>query len=219
MPPSLRPELAELDLSDMPDLWAALGFSVNDARVELGGVELRLGGGGSGITGWALRGTLAPTTIDGLATRVVGGALPEPGGAGAPAPVEHPNGAIGIDHVVVVTPNFDRTGRELKRAGMSFRRVRDAGGFRQGFRRLGPTILEVVETRGEDPSGEASFWGLVVIVEDLDALGERLGPQLGQIRPAVQPGRRIATLSKDAGLGEAVAFMDPEPELNGGRVG
>jgi hypothetical protein len=50
-----------------------------------------------------------------------------------------------------------------------------------------------------------------VTVADLDALAARLGDHLGRIKDAVQPGRRIATLSGAAGLGEAVAFMSPEP--------
>jgi len=92
---------------------------------------------------------------------------------------------------------------------MPLKRIRDGGGFRQGFRRVGPAILELVETKGS-PSGPARFWGLVVVVENLDALAERLGEQLGSIRDAVQPGRRIATLRGSAGLGEAVAFLSPE---------
>jgi hypothetical protein len=93
---------------------------------------------------------------------------------------------------------------------MPLRRLRDAGGFRQGFRRLGPAILELVEIPGAPP-GPAHFWGLVVTVADLDALAGRLGPLLSEIRAAVQPGRRIAGLSRDAGLSPRVAFMDPEP--------
>ncbi|HWC85409.1 MAG TPA: hypothetical protein VG388_02650 [Solirubrobacteraceae bacterium] len=46
-----------------------------------------------------------------------------------------------------------------------------------------------------------------VEASDIDGLGESLGP----VRDAVPPGRRIATLPPGAGLGPAVAFMDPEP--------
>ena len=42
------------------------------------------------------------------------------------------------------------------------------------------------------------------IVATLDGL-------LGEPRDAVQPGRRIATLRKEAGLGPAIAFMTPGP--------
>jgi hypothetical protein len=48
-----------------------------------------------------------------------------------------------------------------------------------------------------------------VIVSDLDALAQRVGDLLREIRPAVQAGRRIAPLRSKAGLGPAVAFMDP----------
>ena len=61
------------------------------------------------------------------------------------------------------------------------------------------------------PDGPARFWGLVVIVSDLDALALELGERLGTVRDAVQPGRRIAPLRPSAGLGPALAFMDPEP--------
>jgi sensor domain CHASE-containing protein len=73
---------------------------------------------------------------------------------------------------------------------------------------MGATILEVV-CSPEVPTGDARFWGLVVTVADLDALAERLGPALGNVRPAVQPGRRIATARRAAGLGTRVAFMSP----------
>jgi hypothetical protein len=127
-----------------------------------------------------------------------------------PAAADHPNGAVAIDQVVVLTPDFDRTAAALEQAGMPLRRVGDAGSFRQGFRRLGPAILELVEAV-DQPPGPARFWGLVVIVADLEALRGRLHPHLGPVRPAVQPARHIATLAASAGLSAAVAFMDPEP--------
>ncbi len=47
---------------------------------------------------------------------------------------------------------------------------------------------------------------------DLDALAAQLGPErLRPIKQAVQPGRRIATLDRAAGLKTNVAFMTPEP--------
>ena len=38
---------------------------------------------------------------------------------------------------------------------MPLRRIRDAGGFRQGFRRLGPAILELVEALGAPDAVDA----------------------------------------------------------------
>jgi hypothetical protein len=188
--------LSALEIADPAERWEALGFAVGDGRLALGGVRIELGVPGSGITAWSL------PAVDGLATFAPGG---------GPALSEHPNGAVGLDHVVIVTPDFDRTAAALDAADLTLRRIRAAAGFRQGFRRIGPAILELVETVGEEPDGPARFWGLVVVVRDIDGLASRLGGLLGTVRPAVQRGRRIATLRSQAGLGTKVAFMDPEP--------
>ena len=73
-----------------------------------------------------------------------------------------------------------------------------------------PRML-LVEAPAEDASAPARFWGLVVVVSDLDALARRLGPHLSPVKPAVQPGRRIATVRGSAGVSPALAFMTPEP--------
>ena len=207
----MRPRLAALWIADPAARWSALGFEVAGGRVVLDGVTLHLDASGDAISRWALSGIdPVPAEIDGLPTET---ARP------APVSAEHPNGAVGIDHVVVITPDFDRTADALERAGLPLRRIRavpateERLAFRQGFRRLGPAILELVEAPGMRP-GEARFYGLVVIVADLDALAELLGERLGQIHDAVQPGRRIATLVAAAGPSPRLAFMDPEP---GGR--
>lgn len=201
--PPARPELAGLRLADSPELWAELGFALAGNAIQLGGVVIELGAAGGGIVGWRLRGIEAVDSIDGLRTEAGRG---DPGVSRVP----HPNGAVEIDHIVVLTPRFARTAAALADAGLELRRVRNApGGFRQGFRRLGPAILEIVETL-QEADGPARFWGLVVTVSDLDALAERLGDRLGTVKPAVQPRRRIATLRRSAGLGEAVAFMSIE---------
>jgi len=207
-----RPELAGLDLADDPDRWRELGFELDQDRVQLGGIRLRLGRPGHGITAWTLR-HIEAAEIDGLPTRSASAG--EHADELRPRSGLHPNGALGIDHVVVVTPDFERTARALEAAGLPLSRIRQEGAFRQGFRRLGPAILELVDAgdSGRPRDRAARFWGLVVIVEDLESLALRLGERLGSIKPAVQPGRRIATLKASAGLTAAVAFMDPEPVL------
>jgi hypothetical protein len=47
-------------------------------------------------------------------------------------------------------------------------------------------------------------------VPDLDATAAALGERLGAVKDAVQPGRRIATLRRQAGAGVPLAFMSPE---------
>ena len=217
-----EPELAEISITDPPDAWAELGFEVDsEGNLDLGGVRLRLGAKGEGgIGSWSLRRVNAMGSIDGLPT-------PVPRMLRPPPFKTHPNGATGLDHVVVMTPDFPRTAAALQRAGLALKRTQDIGRGRQGFKRVGPAILEVVQLppagaegtdaagivarTGSDPAQETHFWGLVVVVISLEALAERLGDRLGEIRPAVQPGRQIAALAGDQALGSALAFMTPEP--------
>lgn len=192
--------ILELAIADDPGRWQALGFSVVGDTVEVGGVRLRLNAPG---VAWTLAGTDDAGDIDGLATTTAATGPPGP----AAGETGHPNGAIAVDHVVVVSPDFDRTQQALADVGVTLSRIRDGGGFRQGFRRLGPVILELVEAI-DAPPGPARFWGLVVTVDDLPALAQRLGDQLSPIRAAVQSGRHIATLRSTAGLSLKLAFMD-----------
>jgi hypothetical protein len=79
---------------------------------------------------------------------------------------------------------------------------------------LGPAILEVVQEPAEatERAGgdrPAFFWGLAFIAPDLDATVAHLGDRAGEARDAVQPGRRIATLRRSAGLSVPVALMTP----------
>lgn len=189
--------LRELDVAAPAGAWAAAGFAVGgDDTLVLGGVALRLAGDEGAITGWALEG-VTPGDLDGLATREAGPAV-----TGA----AHPNGALAVDHVVARTPDLARTLAALAAAGLEPRRVREAGdGVRQAFFVLGTALLELVGPAGEE--GPAAFWGLTLVVADLDAAVRRIPSS--PARPAVQPGRRIATVRPEAGLGVPVALMTP----------
>jgi hypothetical protein len=203
---SREPELAELAIGDRPEAWQALGFHVEDGNLDLGGIRIRLGGEepeGTGILSWSLRGVNAMGSIDGLPS-------PVPRVLRPPPFATHPNGATGLDHVVVSTPDFERTADAFRRAGMPLKRTRESGELRQGFRRLGSAIVELVHSPQLD-GADTQFWGLTVVVISLEDLGERLGDRLGEVRPAVQRGRRIATLRATDGVSPRVAFMSPEP--------
>jgi hypothetical protein len=195
-----RPELDEIVLADPPAVWERLGFTVVDGVVPLGGVRIRLGAPGCGIVGWSLRGIADDRDLDGLDTRVSHAPPPEP--------VEHALGAIAVDHVVALTPDFDRTCGKLRAGGLDYRSTRDAGGGRsQAFFVLGPCLLELAGPA----DGDVRLWGLTLVVDDLDAAAAKLGDRLGRVKDAVQKGRRIATLRPEAGLGVPVALMSPRP--------
>jgi hypothetical protein len=208
----------ELTVADEPSAWAALGFAVEGDTCVVGEVRIRLAGqgAGKGLIGWSLRGLDGTAggggaDLDGLMTTRSEHALPE-------AVATHPNGITALDHVVAISSDLDRTVAALQGAGLDLRRVREeptpAGAPRQAFFRLGAEILEVVQapeeaierTGGERP---AFFWGLAFVAPDLEATVARLGKHAGEVRDAVQPGRRIATLRRSAGLSLPVALMTP----------
>jgi len=205
------PTIDELVVADQPERWAELGFTVTDGCCQLGLVRVRLAGSaaGQGIVGWSLRG-IAGTELDGLPTNRSQASAPE-------SVSTHPNGVLAIDHVVVMSHTLERTVKALQGAGLPLRRIRDeptpAGAPRQAFFRLGAEILEVVQVpddvvaRAGGPDLPARFWGLAVNVEDLDRTAGGLGARVGSIRPAVQSGRRIATLRRSAGLAIPLALM------------
>jgi catechol 2,3-dioxygenase-like lactoylglutathione lyase family enzyme len=209
--------IAELLVADDPASWRACGFTVDDEGVcRIGSVRVRLdpAAGASGVVSWTLAG--APdegvATVDGLST-----AHGEPELAPASA-TSHPIGVRAIDHVVVLTPDPERTAGEVTRVlGLPVKRWRDGESagrpVRQAFFRMGEVVLEVVGPPDPEPDGRpASFFGLALTLDDLDAACELLGPQrAGAPRSAVQAGRRIATSRSAAGLRVPVALMDPEP--------
>jgi hypothetical protein len=210
----VTPTVDELTVADTPAAWSALGFEVDDDICVIGDVRIRLAGSdtGKGLTGWSVR-DLGGTELDGLTTARSDCQPPDE----QPA---HPNGVTAIDHVVAITPALERTILALQGAGLDLRRIREqptpAGAPRQAFFRLGATILEVVQeppeaierAGGDHP---AFFWGLALVAPDLDMTVSGLGDRVSEIRPAVQPGRRIATLRRTAGLTVPVALITPRP--------
>jgi hypothetical protein len=209
--------LVGLAVADPPERWAALGFDVRDGKIKAHSVSLTLGIApqGGGIVGWTLSGSDCEGDVGGLATRWEGSAS----AMYRVAPTAG-RGIRSLDHVVVATPAFDAFAAELDDRGMGLRRITEIRGARMGFRRLGGPILEVVEA---PEAGATAFWGLTFSVggppggvESLDELCAR-NRFVGEPRPAVQPGRRIATVAREAGLSTRVAFIDPEPRRGPGR--
>jgi hypothetical protein len=73
-------------------------------------------------------------------------------------------------------------------------------------------ILELIGQSGDHGAGPATFWGLALTVDDIEATAALLGDDLGPVTDAVQPGRRIATLRHEAlGIPVPIAFLSPAP--------
>ena len=203
--------IESITVADPPEAWAEAGFTVDGTTCRVGTIDIHLAGRdeGRGLTGLRIRGLKTPGP-DGLAFEA---ATP---GDPPPAAATHGNGVARIDHVVAFTPDRTRTAAALETAGLDLRRMRDeptpAGGGFQAFFRLGEAILEVIENPNpKDPAGPARLWGLAFLVDDLDRTKAALGDLLSDPRDAVQPGRRIATLRREAGLSFGCAFMTPGP--------
>jgi hypothetical protein len=205
-----EPKVEWLSVAGDADVWRSIGLTVTaDGLIPLVGTSIRIvpaaEGDATGIVGWALSGardTIETADIDGLATEVVAPATP--------VYADHPLGASGLDHVVVSTADLERTSGAIAAATVcELKRIREVGTMRQGFHRIGRggLIVELVE-RPDLPAGPATFWGLVLIVDDLDAAQELLGAdRISAPKDAVQPGRRIATVRAEVGLGMPVALM------------
>lgn len=199
--------LAGVVVGGGPAPWQALGLRTDDAgRIAFGNGALEFVPDAEGIVALAIDG------IDDLATDIEGIAL-QPG---RPIPAtEHPLGAFEIDHIVVMTDSLERTSQAVTDVlGLECRRIRETGTVRQAFHRFADQgsvrgcIIELVENPRVQRPG---LFGLVLNLADLDRSIAGMNPDLvGAPKPAVQPGRRIATVRASARLGVAVALMSSD---------
>lgn len=202
-------QLQALIVDDPIEVWNAAGFAGDDVItigattiVATAASEDRGDGHRHGIVGASIHGI---GELDGLQ---LGSWVPNQDDA---PPAEHPNGVVSIDHVVVMTPDSDRTTAAFAAHGVEPRRVRtielEGGNRRQTFFWLGDVICEVVGPDEPDGEGPARWWGLALTVRDLEATVAVLGEAASPIKPAVQPGRFVSTLRRDVGLGVPILFI------------
>lgn len=202
--------LVSIVVGGTSDPWEALGFTVDEGgRIPFLNGALEFTGSDSGLLGLVVHIVDDVDDVVDLPSDVEGIALAS--GVSAPA-LDHPNGSYELDHLVIITDALERTSDAVTATlGLERRRIRETSTVRQAFHRFGPQrgcILELVENL---EAQRPSLFGLVVNVADLDAMAERYGPDvISEPKDAVQPGRRIATVRKRAGLGVATALMTPE---------
>ena len=122
------------------------------------------------------------------------------------------NGVTAIDHVVLLSPDLDRTVKSLAAVGVEPRRERNGelGGrpIRQIFFRFGEVIIEAVGSPGTASEGPPTLWGFTYVVADIDATALFFGDHTTPVKDAVQPGRRITTLRHhDFGMSVRTALI------------
>ncbi len=113
-----------------------------------------------------------------------------------------------LDHVVLLVPDMAELHRAMHSIGLEPRLSMDVRGRATSFYRVG-TVLEVVES----PVRSAALYGIALVTDEpLETVALRwrsMGIEVGDIRPAIQPGRRIFTVGAvEAGL--AVMSRDRE---------
>jgi len=200
--------ICELVIGGSRANWAYVGINFShDGVFAFGELVLRIDESlPPGMHSWVLSNIdSAVTSIDGISTaaKVVEGQSKLADAHGFVLTT------LGMDHIVVNTPDLERTSHALHEAtGAELKRVRDAGnGVRQGFHRLGDVIVEIVSAPSM-PAGDASLWGFVLNVADVHEVAAYLGPDvLSPPKPAVQKNRLIATFRGAVGLGVPVALM------------
>jgi hypothetical protein len=201
--------LIELVVGDDPAAWSAAGFTLEDDHLDVGDLRILLAGRdvGAGIGSWSFEPAWTQP-IDGLTTTQAA-----PSAAARTTPTSHPNGVTLLDHLVVATPDVERTTGALGAAGIEPRRTivgaRGDAEVLYRFFLLGTCVLELIgpaaapePARADEP---ARFAGLAFTTTTIDELGELAG----EPRPAIQPGRRIATLRREIGVSVPLAFLTP----------
>lgn len=206
--------VAALEVADPPDAWTRAGFFVDaDAVCRVGDARIRLVGRdrGTGIIGWSLRGLASDSSLnhlDGIPVARSDDVTSSSAG--------HPNGVTAIDHVVLLSPDLDRTVASMAAIGVAPRRERDTelGGrpMRQIFFRFGEVIIEVVGSPETTSDGPSTLWGITYVVDDIDSSAAFFGDRTGPVKDAVQPGRRITTLRhRDLGISVHTAVISATP--------
>jgi catechol 2,3-dioxygenase-like lactoylglutathione lyase family enzyme len=207
--------IAYLSVADDDSTWERLGFTLDGNAVRVGSTTFTFGGASSdarGITSWVLLDEDGiPEHVDGLPTSVSQGIVK------TDRTTAHPNGITAIDHLVVATPDVDRTVAAFEDLDWECRRRREGAAYgqetmRQAFFWLGDVIVEVVgpqHPKPEDAHKPASFFGIAFTSQDLDATQAFFGDLMKPPVPAVQAGRFITTVSSRAGSSLAIAVMSP----------
>jgi hypothetical protein len=203
--------ICSLVLGGRREAWEALGFAVEPGPVPsiaVGSLRIVLEPSRPpGILRWELTGIPGGPQegdLDGLPTSVVASLGPPPARA-------HPNGVRKVDHVVVASPDPERTAGALGDLGLSVVTSRLSEGYgrtaRQLFFRMGEVILEVVGPTEPAGNAPAQFFGIAFETVDFDRARSILGSLATLPRTEPDQGRQILTVAEGAGVGVPIAML------------
>ena len=205
-------QLLQINLCETPESWERIGFNVDfdstGASISVGNTKLWFAHNSqtSGINSVCVNGISG--NLDSLKFEPAEKTGPKP-----PCP-PHPNHVERIDHLVVTSPDCDRTTVILEEAGLNLEGVRKFGNtpnrMRQSFFWLGDVILELVGPDNPTTEGRPSFWGLALVSSDIDETVRKMGTLCSPVKDAVQPGRKITTVeTRQLPIGTSIAIMSP----------
>ena len=204
---SKAPYPVGLDIADEPAAWASAGFRIEAGNlVRLGEITIRLCGGEGGIVQWTFRNLQKDVeSIDGIP---VAHDQSEPVQDHVTAP--HPNGCFAVDHIVLISPDWQRSIQNLGAVGLEPSRQTNSvrKGVTQVIYRPSSVIIELVGPKiaPEKPM----LWGLTLVTADVDKAHALLQSSTKAPWPAVQPGRRMTVLQGHKhGVTVGVALMSP----------
>lgn len=131
----------------------------------------------------------------------------------APAPLSSRVDAsvVGIDHIVVRTPDAERAAALYgARLDLDMRLDREVAGRRLMFFRCGDAIMEIVHDPSID-NGRDNVWGLSWRVANADHARARLaeaGLNVSEVRTGLKPGTRVFT-ARDGTCGVPTLMIEP----------
>lgn len=136
----------------------------------------------------------------------------------APAAQMSDGGVIGIDHIVIRTPQAERAAALYgARLGLDMRLDREVAGRRLMFFRCGDAIVEIAEDRSLADDADL-LWGLSWRVSDADAEQARLaarGVAVSEVRPGFKPGTRVFTV-RDSTAGVPTLMIEQSAHSRAG---
>lgn len=232
----LTPYPTDICITDNDSAWEQVGFNINAADKYADFGEIRLwfkpGSGGKGITSWGFANLDVAASNCNTSTLC---GIPMINQSNMDKIIDdtsygHPNGVVGIDHIVISTKNPQWVENEFLRLGIKKKRetTNNKLGISYSFYRPGKTILEVISTVA-DINNEivpsviettemalpgTYIWGITFVTKDIDFTHKALVDLTKLPWDAVQKGRKITTLnSQKANISTKVAFISQHQEV------